>query len=160
MTWDFTKRATRCSGEWPSSSSRSERMCQRTVGHHDSVTHVAEPKTPWDEQRSRRIPGWVWLVVSCLLLPVLALGGYWINYKKPWLMDDFRAGYAYGADTELDAKRPDDPCGDAMAEIYDLEPGYDQFITPEDASAFYLGCNRGWHGASNDWWNVSGYLTA
>jgi hypothetical protein len=75
-------------------------------------------------------------------------------------MDDFRAGYAYGANTDLDAKRSDDTCGDAMAEIYDVGPRFDQFITPEDASAFYLGCNRGWHGASNDWWNVSGYLTA
>ena len=89
---------------------------------------------------------------------VLTVCAFWINYKKPWLMDDFRAGYAFGADS--DAQQSDDPCGDAMAAAYDWEPRYDQFITPDDASAFYIGCYRGLHDASNDWWNVSGYLTA
>ena len=93
------------------------------------------------------------------LLPVLAFGAIWVNYKEPWLMDDFRAGYAAGKEGDLPSTGQD-RCGQEMAKRYGGEPSYHQFVTPEDQSAFYLGCSRGLHGGTNDWWNVSGYLTA
>ncbi len=115
-----------------------------------------------DEKRTRRIPAWAWPVVVCLLLPAFALGGYWVNYKKPWLMDDYRAGYA-AATRDADLRpvgNQEDPCAEAMAATYGGEARYVQYDTPEDQSAFYLGCWHGFHGVNSDWWNVSGYLTA
>lgn len=129
-------------------------------GHNARVTDVIEPTTQSNGQRTRRIPVWALLVLMCLLFPVLAVGGYWINYKKPWLIDDFRTGYAVGVDADnLNLGEKADPCALAMATKYGGEPSYDQYITPEDQSAFYIGCYRGFHGVVNDWWNVSGYLT-
>ena len=98
--------------------------------------------------------------MALVLVPVVVVGSAWTWHKKPWLMDDFRAGFAVGADMEArDVGKRDDPCGEAMASRYGGEPFY-AYNTPEDQSAFFLGCTRGLFGASNDWWNVSGYLTA
>lgn len=103
------------------------------------------------------------MVVVCLLAPVMVFGARWAAYKKPWLMDDFRSGYAEGTrvlglitDREDVAQR----CGELMAREYGGPPEYVQYDTPEPASAFWWGCNVAVSGSSNDWWNVSGYLTA
>ena len=69
----------------------------------------------------RRVPRSVVFLTLCLLLPVLAFGAIWVNYKKPWLMDDFRAGYTAGVDGELPSPGKD-PCGQEMANRYGGEP--------------------------------------
>jgi hypothetical protein len=124
------------------------------------VTEIAEHSSPSDERRRRRVPRWVLITVAIVLLPVLAFGGVWVSYKKPWLMDDFRAGFTVGEDLQArDVGKRDDPCGEAMASRYGGEASY-TYDTSEDQAAFYWGCWRGLSGVSNDWWNVSGYLTA
>jgi hypothetical protein len=101
------------------------------------------------------------IVVVCCLVPVLAISSVWVVQKKPWVMDDFRAGHdVVNQGTLRDQGRRGDPCAEAMAATYGEEPSYRQYDTPEDASAFYLGCYGALNGGSNDWWNVSGYLTA
>lgn len=73
----------------------------------------------------------------------------------------FPSEYAVGADAKkLSLGKSDDPCAEAMATRYGGESSYDPHITPEDQSAFYVGCYRGFFDATNDWWNVSGYLNA
>ncbi len=123
------------------------------------MMHAVESPSGLEPKGKARIPRWVVVLMLALLVPVLAFGAAWVNYKKPWLMDDFRAGYAAGKEGDLpgDAK---DPCGDEMANRYGGAESYAQYDTPEDQSAFYIGCSRGLNGLSNDWWNVSGYLTA
>jgi hypothetical protein len=99
------------------------------------------------------------LLTLGVLISVLALGGLWASFKKPWLMDDFRSGYTAGKEGDLPDKGHEG-CAKAMADLYDTEPSYVQWDTPEEPSAFYLGCERGLAGLTNDWWNASGYLTA
>lgn len=124
------------------------------------MTEIADHSSHADETRKRRVPRWVLITAAIVLLPVLAFGGVWVSYKKPWLMDDFRAGFSVGEDLKArDVGTKDDPCGEAMASRYGGEASY-TYDTPEDQSAFFLGCTRGLFGARNDWWNVSGYLTA
>jgi hypothetical protein len=99
------------------------------------------------------------VVTAAFLLGILAIGGIWASYKKPWVMDDYRAGYLTAHEGHLE-KRNGHGCALTMAEKYDVEPSYVQYDTPDDASAFYLGCVRGLAQLPNDWWNASGYLNA
>ena len=105
---------------------------------------------------------WLRVAVTCLLVAVVGIGVVFASYKKPWLMDDYRAGYAEGVRL-ADEQDTDDVtglCEDSMAAAYGVPPEYDQFITPEPPSAFFLGCYHAVGGVQSDWWNVSGYLTA
>jgi hypothetical protein len=105
----------------------------------------------------------VWFVVLALLIPAIAFGAVWGWYKKPWLMDDYRSGYAAGTQVSgqtADANDSDQRCAELMGSKYGIAPKYQQYVTPEPASAFWWGCIHGAGGADNDWWNVSGYLTA
>ena len=109
----------------------------------------------------RRVRRTVAIVVVCSLVPAVVISSVWAVQKKPWLMDDFRAGHDVVEEGNLpDLGNGSDRCAEAMATRYGEEPSYRQYDTPEDASAFYLGCYRALHGGSNDWWNVAGYLTA
>lgn len=98
-----------------------------------------------------------------MFVPAIVVGAVWVNYKKPWLMDDYRSGYAQGGALLDVIVGPDDAseqCAELMAQRYEGPPDYDQYVTPEPASAFWWGCFVAANGGENDWWNVSGYLTA
>ncbi len=124
------------------------------------MTESAESITVGSAQH-RRVRRRVAVVVVCCLVPVLAICSAWVVQKQPWLMDDFRAGYDVVEEGNLaDLGRGSDPCAEEMASRYEAESSFRRYDTPEDASAFYLGCYRALNGGSNDWWNVSGYLTA
>jgi hypothetical protein len=99
------------------------------------------------------------LLTAAVLLGIATIGGVWASYKKPWVMDDFNAGYMAAHEGNLD-KMNKRGCALTMAEKYDVEPSYVQYDTPDDAAAFYLGCVRSLAGLSDDWWNASGYLDA
>lgn len=99
------------------------------------------------------------MLLVAALLGLIAVGGTWVNYKKPWVMDDFRSGYLAASEGEL-VKQNSRGCALMMTEKYDVESPYVQYETPEGPSAFYLGCMRGLAPLPNDWWNASGYLNA
>ena len=123
-------------------------------------TDVAPPPSAPTRRRSL----WIGVVVaSVVVVPALVFAAVWISYKKPWLMDDYRSGYSVGAGMSAVAGSPEkvsEKCAELMAERYGGPPKYDQYITSEPASAFWWGCVSGTGGGENDWWNVSGYLTA
>ena len=105
----------------------------------------------------------IWGLATCVLAPLLVFGAAWVGYKKPWLMNDYRAGYAAGEADLGVVKGPDasaDVCSELMGSAYAIEPRYVQYDTPEPASAYWWGCTRALYGGPSDWWNVSGYLTA
>ena len=127
--------------------------------HHEQVSIDTAPPAP---SRVRRRPA-VLLVVVCLLVPVIGFGAVWVGHKKPWLMDDFRAGYDAGSQKYGVVDGPNrvgDVCARLMGSAYGTAPRYVQYDTSEPASAYWWGCIRGLSGGSDDWWNVSGYLTA
>lgn len=127
--------------------------------HHGEVSQGTALSGP----RRKRRSVWLWVAVVCLLVPVVGFGVLWVGYKKPWLMDDYRAGYDAGLQkygVVDDPNRAANVCARLMGSAYGIAPRYVQYDTSEPASAYWWGCIRGLSGGSGDWWNVSGYLTA
>lgn len=124
------------------------------------MTDTAASTSPPEVRDRRRVPRWALVGVAVALVPIIVIGGVWTWHKKPWLMDDFRAGFAVGSDIEArEMGKRDDPCGDAVAARYGGEGSF-ALAGSDELTAFMFGCVRGLNGLSNDWWNVSGYLTA
>lgn len=125
------------------------------------VTVVTAATHGYDKKRHSR--ALVWVLVVCMVTPALVVGATWVSYKKPWLMDDYRAGYAAGTREIGEVADPNEAanrCAELMGSRYGSAPKYVQYDTSEPASAFWWGCNSAVSGGENEWWNVSGYLTA
>ena len=94
---------------------------------------------------------WVFLIaaVAVLLVMGLAVGYAAWRYTKPYLHDDYLAGYAVG--DHMRAEDRAEACGAAASRLYPSTPD-NPF--PRGSAAFRAGCFDGLEGVKPSGWNM------
>ncbi|MEO8330440.1 MAG: hypothetical protein ABI586_10575 [Candidatus Nanopelagicales bacterium] len=86
------------------------------------------------------------LMALLLFMLVLSAVAYvWARWQRPWLIADYRAGYAQGVDAKSDAGRVN--CEGLSAPHY-------RVWSPEQ-NAYVTGCRDGAAGLPNAWWHLA-----
>jgi hypothetical protein len=74
----------------------------------------------------------------------------WVKHHRPWLYDEYRAGYAAGLQVPNALEGSDEPCGDATTAAYPRRPrlpasGNHRVIynSADDTLVFFRACQDG-----------------